>query len=408
MWVEPDASDPISVRRGKSFRMSISETSQPAVARGLEGIVAAATNISEVDGMNGKLTLRGYDISELSGNVIFEEVAFLLWYGHLPNTLELSTLMNTMCTARELPSEVLSCLKTVSSKATGMDVVRIGAAMLSIDDENLNSLDIPTAKHRAARLQAQMPAIVAHAYRLSQGLDIVHPKPEHTLAAGFLYMLEGEEPTEPRVAALNAYLVAVAEHGLNASTFAGRVIESTDSDMVSALTGAIGALKGSKHGGVPGPVLKMLQEIGSPSNADAFIRTEIVAGRRIMGFGHRVYKVRDPRAALLSTAAERMAALTGDDHLLQLTKAVEETTVRVLAELKPGRDLHANVELYAALILHAVGVPSELFTPIFAVGRTSGWTAHMLDQIEDARLIRPSSIYVGPRDLKFVPISDRT
>ena len=166
-------------------------------------------------------------------------------------------------------------------------------------------------------------------------------------------------------------------------------------------------LKGSKHGGVPGPVLKMLQEIGEPENADAFIRNEMLSGRRIMGFGHRVYKVRDPRAALLSSAAERMAALTGDDHLLRLTKAVEDTTVKVLAELKPGRDLYANVELFAALILHAVGVPSELFTPIFAIGRTSGWTAHMLDQIEDARLIRPASIYVGPRDYKFVPIEER-
>jgi citrate synthase len=181
----------------------------------------------------------------------------------------------------------------------------------------------------------------------------------------------------------------------------------TDSDMVSALTGAICALKGPKHGGVPGPVLKMLQEIGTPDKADAYIRNEMNSGRRIMGFGHRVYKVRDPRAELLSDAAEKMAQTTGDDSLLTLTKAVEETTVRVLAELKPGRDLYANVELFAALILHAVGVPSELFTPIFAIGRTSGWTAHMLEQIEDARLIRPSAIYVGPRDLKFTPIAQR-
>jgi citrate synthase len=387
--------------------MSTTETNQPQVARGLEGIVAAATNIAEVDGQNGKLTLRGYDISELSGNVIFEEVAYLLWHGKLPNQAELDTLLKTMSAARELPSEVVDCLKTIGSKATGMDIVRIGASMLSIGDDNLGSLDIEVNKERAARLQAQMPAIVAHAYRISQGLEIVYPKPEHNLAAGFLYMLEGEEPSQPRVDALNAYLVAVAEHGLNASTFTGRVILSTDSDMVSALTGAIGALKGSKHGGVPGPVLKMLQEIGSPENADAFIRNEMLSGRRIMGFGHRVYKVRDPRAALLSTAAERMAALTGDDHLLLLTKAVEDTTVKVLAELKPGRDLYANVELFAALILHAVGVPSELFTPIFVIGRTSGWTAHMLDQIEDARLIRPASIYVGPRDYKFIPIEQR-
>jgi citrate synthase len=382
-------------------------TTTPVVARGLEGIVAAATNIAEVDGANGKLTLRGYDISELSGNVEFEEVCYLLWYGKLPNQSELDAITAEMQGARQLPEPVITALKALSPHASGMDILRIGASMLSVGDTTLNSLDMEDCRRRAARLQAQMPAIVAHTYRLGQGKEIVEPKPHHGLAEGFLYMLEGEEPDPARVAGLNAYLVAVAEHGLNASTFTGRVIESTDSDMVSALTGAIGALKGSKHGGVPGPVLKMLQAIGTPENADAFIRKEITEGRRIMGFGHRVYKVRDPRAELLSDAAERMAERTGDTHLLDLTKAVEQTTVKVLAELKPGRDLYANVELYAALILHAVGVPSELFTPIFAIGRTSGWTAHMLDQIEDARLIRPASVYVGPRGATFVPIAER-
>ena len=358
-------------------------------------------------GEKGKLTLRGYDISELSGNVEFEEVCYLLWHGKLPNQSEFDTLKAEMSAARELPAPVMAALRDAAPYAEGMDIARIGASLLSIGDDTLNSLDMANCRTRAARLQAQMSAIVAHTHRLKQGLDVVMPKPEMGIAAGFLYMLEGVEPDPARVAGLNAYLVAVSEHGLNASTFTGRVVISTDSDMVSALTAAIGALKGSKHGGVPGPVLKMLQEIGEPENANAFIRNEINSGRRIMGFGHRVYKVRDPRAALLSDAAEKMAALTGDYHLLNLTNAVETTTVKVLAELKPGRDLFANVELFAALILHAVGVPSELFTPIFAIGRTSGWTAHMLDQIEDARLIRPASIYVGPRDLKFVPMSER-
>ncbi|GAB4463369.1 MAG: citrate synthase [Armatimonadaceae bacterium] len=381
--------------------------STPQVARGLEGILAAATNIAEVDGQNGKLTLRGYDISELSGNVQFEEVCYLLWHGKLPNQTEFAELKAEMSAARQLPEPVITALRALSPHASGMDILRMGASMLSIGDEDLNNLDLESSRRRASRLQAQMPALVAHTYRLGQGQEMVEPKPEHGLAEGFLYMLEGTEPNPARVAGLNAYLVAVSEHGLNASTFTGRVVQSTDSDMVSALTGAIGALKGSKHGGVPGPVLKMLQAIGSPDNAEAFIRKELTEGRRIMGFGHRVYKVRDPRAALLSDAAERMAERTGDKHLLELTKAVEETTVRVLAEVKPGRDLYANVELYAALILHAVGVPSELFTPIFAIGRTAGWTAHMLDQIEDARLIRPGSVYVGPRDYKFVPMSER-
>ena len=379
----------------------------PQVARGLEGIVAAATNIAEVDGEKGKLTLRGYDISELSGNVQFEEVCYLLWHGKLPNQTELDGLKAEMRDARDLAPPVLAALQAVAKEATGMDILRMGASLLSIGDTSLNSMDTENCKKRAARLQAQMPALVAHSYRLGKGQEIVQPKPEHGLAEGFLYMLEGTQPTPARVAGLNAYMVAVAEHGLNASTFTARVVTSTDSDMVSALTAAIGALKGPKHGGVPGPVLTMMNAIGTADKAEDFIRNEIRAKRRIMGFGHRVYKVRDPRAALLSSAAEKMAQITGDRSLLDLTLAVEQTTVKVLAEEKPGRDLYANVELFAALILHAVGIPSELFTPVFAVGRTSGWTAHMLDQMEDGRLIRPASIYIGPRDLKFVPISDR-
>jgi citrate synthase len=381
--------------------------SGPQVAKGLEGIVAAATNIAEVNGELGRLTLRGYDVSELSGRVTFEEVAYLLWHGKLPNASENDSLRNEMSAARELPGPVINALRSLSPHAPGMHILRIAASMLSIGDEDADSLDIASNQRRAARLQAQMPALVAHTWRLKNGQDIVHPKPHHSLAEGFLYMLEGKEPDPARVDGLNAYLVAVSEHGLNASTFTGRVVVSTDSDMVSALTAAIGALKGPKHGGVPGPVLKMLTAIGKPENADAYIRNEIATGRRIMGFGHRVYKVRDPRAALLSSAAEKMASTTGDRDLLELTKAVEETTVRVLAEVKPGRDLYANVELYAALILHAVDVPSELFTPVFAVGRTSGWTAHMIEQLEDNRLIRPASIYIGPYDLKWKPIPER-
>ncbi len=377
------------------------------IARGLEGVVAAATNIAEVDGEHGKLTLRGYDISELSGRVSFEEVAYLLWHGKLPNRSELQELSAEMRGARELPAPTLAALRDLAPHADGMHILRMSASTLSIGDRDVDSLDKGSCLRRAGRLQAQMPAIVAHAYRLKNGQDIVPPKPEHGLAQGILYMLEGKEPDQARVDGLNAYLTAVSEHGLNASTFTGRVVISTSSDMVSALTAAICSLKGPRHGGVPGPVLKMMETIGTPENADAYIRKEMTEGRRIMGFGHRIYKVRDPRAALLTDAAEKMASLTGDRRLLDLTKAVEQTTVRVLHELKPGRDLYANVELFAALILHAVGVPSELFTPIFAIGRTSGWTAHMIEQLDEPKIIRPESIYVGPRDLKWQPVEAR-
>jgi citrate synthase len=201
--------------------------------------------------------------------------------------------------------------------------------------------------------------------------------------------------------------VAVIEHGMNASTFTARVIASTDADMVSAVTGAVGALKGPKHGGVPGPVLEMLTAIGTPERAEAWIRAALGRGERIMGFGHRVYKVRDPRAEILSNAAETMAQQTGDRELLDFTKEVERVTVKILDEVKPGRDLYANVELYAALILHAVDIPAALFTPTFAIGRTAGWTAHVLEQFADNRLIRPQSVYVGPRERTFVPVEQR-
>jgi citrate synthase len=232
----------------------------PQVSRGLEGIVAAATNIAEVDGDRGKLTLRGYDISELSGRVTFEEVCHLLWYGKLPGRDELARLQAEMSGARELPGPTLDALKALAPHADGMHVLRMGAATLSVGDDDVDSLDVASNQRRAARLQAQMPALVAHAYRIKQGQPIVTPKPEHGVAQSFLYMLEGEEPDPARVDGLNAYLVAVSEHGLNASTFTGRVVISTNSDMVSALTAAICALKGPRHGGVPGPVLKMLGE----------------------------------------------------------------------------------------------------------------------------------------------------
>ncbi len=382
-------------------------TEQPVISKGLEGVTAAATQIAEVDGQNGRLTLRGYDVGELSGKVTFEEVAYLLWNGALPTRAEYDTLHTEMSTARALPSPVMAALEVLAVHAEGMHILRMGAAMLSIDDPDIDSLDLAGAKRRAARLQAQMSAIVAHTWRIKHNLPLITPKPEHGLAEGFLYMLEGQVPDPARVAGLNAYMVAVSEHGLNVSTFCARVAISTDSDMVSALTAAVGALKGPKHGGVPGPVLDMLREIGTPDQTDAFIRAEMAAGRRIMGFGHRIYKVRDPRAALLSAAAEKMAALTGDYDLLNLTKSVEQTTVDVLSELKPGRELYANVELYAALILHAVGVPSEIFTPVFAIGRTAGWTAHMIEQLDGNRIIRPDSVYVGPRDLTWLAMDAR-
>jgi citrate synthase len=376
------------------------------VAQGLEGVVSHATNLSEVDGEHGRLVIRGYDVRDLAGTVSFEEAAHLLWYGELPTSSELRDLTREMAEARRIPGEILDVLRGPARHAVGMHALRIAASMLSVDDDDVDDCSADASRRRAIRITARIPALIAHQFRLSQQQPIAEPPDDLGVAAGYLYMLEGRKPEPARVKALDAYMVAVIDHGMNASTFTARVIASTRSDMVSAVTGAIGALKGPLHGGVPGPVLDMLTEIGRADRAEPWVRSAIERGDRIMGFGHRVYRVRDPRAQVLSDTAEELARRTGDRSLLELAQEVERVTVKVLGEMKPGRDLYANVELYAALVLHAIGIPSEIFTPTFAAARAAGWTAHILEQYADNRLIRPQSIYVGPRDRASVSVRE--
>lgn len=378
------------------------------VARGLKGVVSHATQLSEVDGQAGRLIIRGYDIHELAGRVSFEEAAYLLWHGDLPTRAQLDALQREMAAARHLPGPIMDVLRGAARQAMGMHALRMGAATLSLDEPHADDLSQEANRRLALRITARMPALVAHHARLHQGQPICEPPDHLGFAAGYLCMLEGREPDPARVDGLNAYLVTVIEHGMNASTFAARAIASADSDMVSAITGAIGSLKGPRHGGVPGPVLDMLTAIGAPDRAEAWVRAALGRGERIMGFGHRIYKVRDPRAEVLGEAAETMAQQqTGNRTLLDLMAAVERVTVKVLEEARPGHDLYANVELYAALILHAVGIPSELFTPTFAISRTAGWTAHVVEQFADQLLIRPESAYVGPRGRTCVPVEQR-
>jgi citrate synthase len=383
------------------------EKPRPAIARGLEGIALCETKLADVDGQRGRLTIQGYDIRELAGKATFEEVAYLLWHGDLPTQAQYDTLRQEMAGARQLPQATLNILRDTSRGASGMHALRMAAATLSENDADVDNISLDSSRRRAARLLAQMPLLVGTYWRLHNSQSVPDIRAEAGVAETLLHLFNGTPPPQAQIDALDAYLVAVSEHGLNASTFVGRCIVSTNSDMVSALTGAIGALKGSAHGGVPGPVLDMMNDIGSPDNANTWIRQHLASGKRVMGFGHRVYKVRDPRAQVLSDASDKLVGASGDRKLFDLTHAVEDTTVKVLAEVKPGRELYANVELYAALILHSIGIPSEVFTPVFAVGRTAGWTAHMIEQLSDNRLIRPSSIYVGPYDRTFTPMSER-
>jgi citrate synthase len=371
-----------------------------ATPRGLEGVVAAQTKLSHVDGQNGVLIVAGYSIEELAAHATFEQAAHLLWRGHLPNKDELAKLSAEMAEQRELSAVTLEVIRA-AAKAPPIDVLRMACATLSLGLRDPNSIT-PEADFAASmRLAAAFPTIVAAQARIAKGEKLLAPRKDLSLAANFLYMVHGREPDPVAAHALDAYWVTVMDHGMNASTFTARVIASTRSDMVSAVTGALGALKGPLHGGAPGPVLDMLLEIKTADRADAWIRNELAQGRRIMGFGHRVYKVRDPRAEVLSRVAEKMQGAKLENRgLFELARSVEQTALNVLAEVKPGRNLRTNVEFYTALVLQAVGLQPEQFVAMFACGRVAGWAAHVIEQHKEDHLIRPQSEYIGPKGLK--------
>ncbi len=371
-----------------------------SAARGLDGVVAARTRLSHVDGDRGELIIGGYDLKELAGRVSFEAAAHLLWRGTLPTRDELERLRRGVAAVRALPEQTLEVVRA-AAKAPPIDALRMGCATLSLDLADPDDIS-PTADLEAAkRLAARFPTLLAAHARISDGKEPLAPRTDLPHAANFLYMLHGTEPDAAAARALDTYWVTVIDHGMNASTFAGRVIASTRSDMVSAVTGSIGALKGPLHGGAPGPVLDMLLEIGSADRAEAWVRNELTAGRRIMGFGHRVYKVRDPRADVLAKVVDAMAAARLEDRaLFDLARAVESTTLKVLDEVKPGRNLRTNVEFYTALVLQSLGLKPHSFVATFACGRVAGWCAHIMEQHAQDHLIRPQSEYVGPRGLK--------
>jgi len=368
--------------------------------RSLDGVVAAQTRLSHVDGAAGQLIIGGYELKQLAGRVSFEEAAHLLWRGTLPTPEELGMLRREMAVLRKLPSVVLGVVRGAPT-APPIDALRMACSMLSLDEADPDAISPSADLARAKMLTARFPTIVAAHVRASEGQELIAPREDLSLAANFLYMVHGREPDPLAARALDTYWTTVIDHGMNASTFAARVIASTRSDMVSAATGAIGALKGPLHGGAPGPVLDMLVDIGTAENAEAWLREELSAGRRIMGFGHRVYKVRDPRAEVLSRVAEEMAGAELEDRrLFDLARSVEQTALRVLEEHKPGRGLRTNVEFYTALVLQSLGLKPRAFVALFACGRVAGWCAHVIEQHAEDHLIRPQSEYVGPQGLK--------
>src|SRR5207248_2063213 len=361
----------------------------------LEGVVATSTRLSHVDGEAGRLTIAGYAVEDLAPHARFEEVAYLLLHGRLPESSELVRFTQDLAGRRALPRAGLDVLReAAAAQAPPMDMLRMATALLSLDRQE-NPLD------DALTAIASFPTIVGAYWRMRSGAAPVAVRPDLPHAAHYLHQLSGAEPAAERARALETYLNTVCDHGLNASTFAARVIASTRSDVISAITGAVGALKGPLHGGAPGPALDMVFEIGAPDRAETIIRAKLDRGERLMGFGHGVYRVRDPRADVLAGAAEQFYGSDGDRGLYDMARSVERTALRLLHERKPERRLDTNVEFYTALLLHGIGLPAELFTPTFAVGRVVGWSAHCLEQLRDGRLIRPQSTYVGPVDLHY-------
>jgi citrate synthase len=366
------------------------------VNSGLEGIVAAATTLSHVDGERGELVIGGYQLDEIAEVATFEETTWLLWHGELPSPRRLETFRAELASHRALPASSLTLLRECAAASVDpMDALRIAAGAISLESDS------------PAAVVARFPTIVAAYWRLRRGAPPLAPRRDLGQAANFLYMLSGDVPDAERTRALETYLNTVIDHGLNASTFAARVITSTGSDLVSAIVGAVGALKGPLHGGAPGPALDMVFEIGDAGRAEAVLRAKLEAGEKLMGFGHRVYKVRDPRADVLARAAERLFTRSGDMTLYALARAVEAVALRLLDEYKPGRRLRTNVEFYTALLLHGLEFDVPLFTPTFAISRVSGWIAHALEQRKANRIIRPQSEYVGAHGRRWVPATAR-
>lgn len=373
---------------------------------GLEGIVVADVTTSLVDGIEGKLIYSGYSIEELAENALFEEVVFLLWNNRLPNQQEFDTLRAEIAQNAKLPDGLVNILKSLPKDSNGMAVMRSAVSLLGHydpDAENLTDKDV--AQRKAARLIGQMTSISATWTRLKAGKDPIAPREDLTLAQNFVYMLNGETPDETAVNAINTYLVLLAEHGMNASTFCSRVVTATGSDMHSAVVGAIGTLKGPAHGGANAEAMKLFLEIGSPDNVDSWFKSEIKEGdRRIMGIGHRVYKAPDPRAAILKARAKALAENSGNSTWFDIAEKLEKAALA--DEYFIERKLYPNVDYYSAIVLYTLNLDIDMFTPLFAMSRIAGWSANIIDQM-GGRLIRPKANYIGKTGLKWTSIEAR-
>ncbi|MAJ16475.1 MAG: citrate synthase [Opitutia bacterium TMED67] len=378
----------------------MSDTEKQAASKGLEGVVAATTKLSDVRGLDGELIYCGYNINELAGKATYEEVVHLLHRGKLPNSTELAALKVELAAARKLPDGVIELIKQLPNDASPMRAIRTVVSALACYEPPEAQDSLEDQATRAIKLIAQVPVITAYFHLARQGKPLPESDPNLGEAANFLYLVDGEKPSEAKEKTIDMCYILHADHGMNASTFSARVTIATLSGMYSAITSAIGTLKGPLHGGANEGVIKMLQEIGSVEKVDEFVADCIKNKKKIMGIGHRVYKVLDPRAPHLQAMAKKLSGELGETKWLDMSERIREIMVS-------EKNLYPNVDFYSATVYYSLGIPTDLFTPIFAIARTSGWTAHVLEQLADNRLIRPKSLYDGPDDLKYTPVDER-
>ncbi len=381
--------------------MPIRMTVTPAIHEGLAGVVIGHSKICAVNGEQGTLSYRGYDIGEMACHASFEETVYLLWYGDLPTQDQLTDFTGRLVAEREIEDAVWRILTLLPTNVEPMDALRTAVSALSCAEENSSTSSAAANEEQATRLVARVPTIVANYYRHQHGLERIHPDPTLGHAANFLYMIHGETPTGMTVSSMDLAMLLMAEHGYNASTFAARVTAATLADMYSAVTTAVGTLKGPLHGGANRRAMQMMLEIGDAANAESYISDALARKERIMGFGHRVYRgAPDPRSAYLRGRLYELCAEMGDFHFYELATAIAETV-----EAKKG--LYPNVDFYAAPVLYLLGIPLSLFVPVFAASRIPGWTAHVMEQQTNNRIIRPLSAYVGPENRTYLPIEQR-
>ena len=380
--------------------MDDGKPAKAAVSEGLRGVVAASSSIGDVNGEKGELIYQGLDIHELADSSTFEEVVFLLWNGRLPKRAEFEELKQNIAACYETPAQLMSLMREFPADAEPMDTLRTAISALGFYDKESSDLSRDNSIKVATRLTARFPTIVAAIDRLRNGREPIKPKADLNIATNFLYMLKGEMPDEFDAHVLDVALILQADHELNASTFTARVVAGTLADMYSAVTAALGALSGPLHGGANTNVMKMLLEIGSVDNVEAYVKDALARKKKIMGFGHAVYRTDDPRATHLRRLSKEMGERKGNTKWYDMTAKVEEV-------MKREKGLLPNVDAYSASTYYMMGIPLDLYTPIFAISRISGWTAHILEQYADNKLIRPRAEYVGPRNVPYVAIDER-